>query len=119
MEDKLTSYEERKRAIRFKKAKMKENDFDFALLERDFLECSSQQTGLADFAQVGSKVVIGAGLGLLAGVATIAVVASAAEIVIAGVVTKIAGVVGGTAGLSMGLRNVRKKKEKAHTKRES
>jgi uncharacterized membrane protein len=119
MEDKLAAYEEEKRAIRFKKAKMKESDLDFALLERDFLQDSPQRTGITDVAQVGSKVVIGAGLGLLAGVATIAVVASAAEIVIAGVVTKIAGVVGGTAGLSMGLRSVRKKKEKVLSKRES
>jgi uncharacterized membrane protein len=61
---------------------------------------------------VGSKVVIGAGLGLLAGVATIAVMASLAEIIVAGVVTKIAGVVGGGAGLTVGLRQLRARREK-------
>ncbi len=60
--------------------------------------------------QVGSKVLIGGGVGLLGGIATLALAASAAEIVVTGVVTKIAGVVGGAAGLSMGISSYNKKK---------
>jgi len=39
------------------------------------------------------------------------VAAGAAEVVVAGVVTKIAGVVGGTVGLSLGLSKYKRKRE--------
>ena len=72
----------------------------------------SDRMRLADVAQVGSKILIGGGLGLLAGVSTIAVAASAAEVIIAGVVTKVAGVIGGAAGLSLGVNKFMKTKKK-------
>ena len=115
MDEKLTAYEEGKEAIRLKKAKTKAQrekvEFDDLDLDRELMEApAARQIGFADVVQVGSKVVIGAGLGLLAGVAAIAVTASMAEIILAGVVTKIAGVVGGGAGLSLGLRRLRAKR---------
>lgn len=113
MSDRIATYEENKKTVRAKKAG-KKKDFDFDDMDMDYMETPlPRQVGLSDVVQVGSKVVVGAGLGLLAGVATIAVAASVAEIVIAGVVTKIAGVVGGGAGLSMGLRQLRSRRERA------
>ncbi len=116
MDDRLEAYEEGKRAIRMRKAKRNrlsdpdDLDLDMDLELLDVAPPATRQVTVSDVAQVGSKVVIGAGLGLLAGVATIAVMASMAEIIIAGVVTKIAGVVGGGAGLSMGLRQLRSRR---------
>ena len=117
MDDRLATYEEGKKAIRMRKAKKKRtsnpDDLDMDM-DMDLGEDvpATRHVTASDIAQVGSKVVIGAGVGLLAGVATIALVASMAEIIIAGVVTKIAGVVGGGAGLSLGLRQLKSSREK-------
>ncbi len=108
MQDQVTAYERAKRAIRTSRESQASIDAD-----PDLFEYSDRQFGLSDVAQVGSKVLIGGGLGLLAGVATIVVAASAAEVVLAGVVTKIAGVVGGAAGLSFGVRKYKSKKRRA------
>lgn len=79
------------------------------------LDGNGRRVTVSDVLQVGTKVVIGGGVGLLAGVAAIVVAASAAEVVIAGVVTKIAGLVGGALGLNLGLNKYKKavKKNKA------
>lgn len=116
MDDRFAAYEEGKKAIRMRKAK-KKNSYDSDDMEMDMdLDMdlmsdvpATRKVTVSDIGQVGSKVVVGAGLGLLAGVATIAIVASAAEIIIAGVITKIAGVVGGATGLSLGLRQLKSK----------
>ena len=116
MDDRLAAYEEGKKAIRMRMAKKKRTfdsddldmEMDMALME---VVPATRPVTVSDVAQVGSKVVVGAGLGLLAGVATIALMASMAEIILAGVVTKIAGVVGGGAGLSMGLRQLKSRRE--------
>ena len=110
MENVQMDYEQRKRGVRFRAETEREMDeFD-----PDLLEKFDREVKLSDVAQVGSKILIGGGLGLLAGVATIAIVASAAEVVVAGVITKIAGVVGGAVGLSMGVKKFRKKKKRAY-----
>ena len=110
--DKLKDYEEAKKSVYLKssrkKRKLNLDDFD-----DDLPDYGADRIGASDFIQVGSKVVIGGGLGLLAGVATIAVAASAAEVVIAGAITKVAGVVGGAVGLSLGLNSAKKKKKKS------
>lgn len=113
MDERLDAYEKRRRAIRLKGVKRKEDvGLDDMDSDPDLVETAgARAVGFTDVVQVGSKVVIGAGLGLLAGVATIAFMASAAEVIVAGVVTKIAGVVGGGAGLSLGLRQLRSKRE--------
>lgn len=114
MDDRLAAYEEGKKAIRMRIAKKKRTfDSDDLDMDMDLMDDvpAARPVTVSDVAQVGSKVVVGAGLGLLAGVATIAFVASAAEIIIAGVVTKIAGVVGGGAGLSIGLRQLKSRRE--------
>ena len=51
----------------------------------------------------------------MAGVATIAVAASAAEVIIAGVITKVAGVIGGAVGLSVGVNKFLKVKKKRNS----
>ena len=116
MDDRLSAYEEGKKAIRMRKAKKKRtsdsDDLDMDM-DMDLMDVvPARRVTVSDLAQVGSKVVVGAGLGLLAGVATIAVAASAAEIILAGVVTKIAGIIGGGAGLSLGLRQLKSRREK-------
>jgi hypothetical protein len=113
MEDRLTAHEVDDQGILANKARPKqEAESDDPDMDLDLLELSAPPLEFSDVLEVGSKVVIGAGLGLLAGVATIAVMASLAEIIVAGVVTKIAGVVGGGAGLTMGLRQLRSRREK-------
>jgi hypothetical protein len=110
MEDQLMDYEQKKGAIRFKRARDRSiNELDE--FDPDLFEGPGQQVRLSDVTQVGSKVLIGGGLGLLAGVAGIAVAASAAEVVLAGVVTKISGVIGCALGLSLGLRKFKAKRE--------
>ena len=114
MEKERMDYEQRKAAVRVKTAGIKkwnqeEEEFDSLDPEE-----RGRQLTLSDVTQVGSKVVIGGGVGLLAGVAGIAVAAGAAEVVVAGVVTKIAGVVGCAVGLSLGL-NKYKGKQKRQT----
>ncbi|MBF0120642.1 MAG: hypothetical protein HQK79_17580 [Desulfobacterales bacterium] len=96
MLDQMEAYEEKKQLIYLKKAQEK-ND--------------KQKIVLHDVVQIGSKVIIGGGIGLLAGIAAITVTASAAEVVIAGVVTKIAGAVGSAVGLSLGVKQMRKRKD--------
>ncbi len=112
MDEQLLDYELKKEAIRFKSAR--ENGWQTDLNEFDsaYLKGSGSQIAVSDVAQVGSKVLIGGGVGLLAGVAGIAVVASAAEVVVAGVVTKISGVVGCAIGLSLGLKGFKNKKQR-------
>ncbi len=107
-----TSYEERKRTIRLTKARERNMQPDFDDFDSEFDDRSARSMGLTDVTQVGSKVLIGGGLGVLAGVATIAVAASAAEVIIAGVVTKVAGVIGGAVGLSLGVNKYMKKKRR-------
>ena len=113
MEDQMIAYEQKKRTVRFKRARDRSiNELDE--FDPDLLESPGQQVRLSDVAQVGSKILIGGGLGLLAGVAGIAVVASAAEVVLAGVVTKIAGVIGCALGLSLGVRKFKAKRKKGN-----
>lgn len=120
MEELLAAYEEKQKSIRLKKATRKKEIFGFGISgTSDPMKSLSRQIPMYDVIQLGSKVVIGAGLGLLAGVAAIAVVASAAEVVIAGVVTKIAGVVGGSAALSQGLKDLKSKRGKRDMDKES
>ena len=112
MDEQLMSYEQRRDAIRLKTTEEKRWQRDLDEFDSDYLQDSGKQVILSDVAQVGSKVLIGGGVGLLAGVAGIAVVASAAEVVVAGVVTKIAGVVGCAVGLSLGLKGFKNKKKR-------
>ena len=113
MED-VTDYEEKKRAVRIAKTRRRDMQpaHDEFYDELDDDSNGSGRIGLSDVAQVGSKVLIGGGLGVLAGVAAIAVAASAAEVIIAGVITKVAGVIGGAAGLSLGVNKFMKTKKK-------
>ncbi|MBF0550616.1 MAG: hypothetical protein HQK60_08775 [Deltaproteobacteria bacterium] len=110
MEEQLETYEEAKKSIRSKKGKRKVANKDADDFDLDLFDEVRPKVGMSDYVDVGSKLLIGGGLGLLAGVASIAVVASAAEIVLAGAVTKIAGVVGGAIGLSWGVKKIQKKK---------
>ena len=107
MVDEHFDYERRKEAIRARKARTNRN-LDLSDYAEDCIE-RPRQVGVTDVLSVGSKVVIGGGVGLLAGIATIAVVASAGELILAGVVTKIAGVVGSAIGLTLGLGQVKKR----------
>jgi len=116
MEDQLKDYDEAKQSIRSKTAG-KRKDYDLNEFDDAQLESCGRKTELSDVVQIGSKVVIGGGVGILAGVATIALAASAAEVVIAGVITKVAGVLGGAMGLTLGLNKYQKaKKKKSDTK---
>ena len=110
--DKFREYEGIKKAINLKGSRQKKRKWDLDDFDNGLADFREDRVGVSDILQVGSKVVIGGGLGLLAGVATIAVVASAAEVVVAGVVTKIAGAVGGAMGFTMGLNKVKKRKKK-------
>ncbi len=112
MEDQMIAYEQKKRTVRFKTARDRSIRPELDEFDPDFLESPGQQVRLSDVAQVGSKILIGGGVGLLAGVAGIAVAASAAEVVLAGVVTKIAGVIGCALGLSLGVRKFKAKRGK-------
>ncbi len=115
MEKQIKDYEDAKRSIRSKTAEEKKR-YDLDELDDSQLETYGSKVDFSDVVQVGSKIIIGGGVGLLAGVVTIAVAASAAEVVIAGVVTKVTGVIGGALGLSMGLNKYQKaKKKKADT----
>jgi len=111
MNDHVT-YEEKKNAIRLTKARERDMQPDFDEFDPELYDSPARTMRIADVTQVGSKVLIGGGLGVLAGVATIAVAASAAEVIIAGVVTKVAGVVGGALGLSLGVNKYLKKKRR-------
>jgi len=108
MAEELLDYETRKEAIRRSRPAVSQPK-ELEHYAEDPIE-RPRQVGAMDVVGVGTKVVIGTGVGLLAGMATIAVVASAGELILAGVVTKIAGVVGGALGLSLGLGKLKKKK---------
>ena len=113
--EKTTNYEDKKRALRMTMAREREmrpvpDEFD-----RELYEGSNGRLHLSDVAQVGSKILIGGGVGVLAGVATIAVAASAAEVIIAGVITKVAGIIGGAVGLSFGVNKFLKVKKKRNS----
>ena len=114
MEDQPIGYEQKKRGIRYKRARDRTTRAELDEFDPDLLESPGQEVRLSDVAQVGSKVLIGGGLGLLAGVAGIAVAAAAAEVVVAGVVTKIAGVIGCAVGLSMGVGRFKAKKKRGN-----
>jgi hypothetical protein len=79
--------------------------------ELDGLSSSRKKVDYLDVAKIGTGVLVGGGVGLLAGVATIAVAAGAAEIIVGGVITKVAGVVGGAAGFGWGLKSIEKKNQ--------
>ncbi|MBF0202800.1 MAG: hypothetical protein HQK67_00495 [Desulfamplus sp.] len=110
------NYEEQKKSIYTKNERLKKilpRGYSYDEYEyEESLWDNESKVGFSDVMQVGSKVLIGGGIGLLGGVAAIAVAASAAEVVVTGVITKIAGVVGGAAGLSWGLQSIKKKKGK-------
>ncbi len=108
MEENAQAYEQRKSDIRVKQASRKQFRDDLDSYDEKMIDSIGQRVRLADVTQIGSKVLIGGGIGLLAGVGGIAVAASAAEIVISGVVTKVAGVIGGALGLSMGINRFKK-----------
>ncbi len=112
MDKELLDYELRKEAIRSKATKENEWRTDLDEFDPGYLKDTGGPVAVSDVVQVGSKVLIGGGVGLLAGVAGIAVVASAAEVVVAGVVTKISGVVGCAIGLSLGLKGFKNKKQR-------
>ncbi len=104
------AYERAKQAVYMKKGRAKSRD-DMDLDEFDEPAAAADgKIGATDVLQVGSKVVIGGGLGLLGGIAAVAVAAGAAEVVVAAAATKIAGAVGGALGLSMGLKDIDRKK---------
>ncbi len=109
MKEEWMDYEQRKATVRVKAAARKKWGQDQDEFDALDLEGRRRQLTLSDVTQVGSKVVIGGGVGLLAGVAGIAVAAGAAEVVVAGVVTKIAGIVGCAVGLSLGLNKYKRK----------
>ncbi len=106
MDDKLRDYEDAKKAIYVKKKRKSRDDLDD--FDEEYHSAANKTVVLTDVIEVGTKMLIGGGLGLLAGVATIAIAASAAEVVVTGVITKITGVVGGAVGLSMGLNKHKK-----------
>ena len=109
----MEDYEKLKSYIREKK--MQETvSHDLDELDEFQMEGRGPNFEFSDAVQVGSKIIIGGGLGLLAGVAAIAVAASAAEVVLAGVITKVTGVVGGALGMSLGLKKYKSDKIKSH-----
>ncbi len=69
-----------------------------------------RKSNLKGIMLVGTGVFIGSGLGLIAGITTAGVIASASKIVALGVVPKITGIIGGALGLRWGLRKTSKKK---------
>ena len=70
MKDHVT-YEEKKNAIRMAKARERDIQPDFDEFDPDLYDSPDRTMRLTDVTQVGSKVLIGGGLGVLAGVATI------------------------------------------------
>ncbi len=59
---------------------------------------------------VGTGIIVGSGVGMVAGITTAGVIASASKIVALGVVPKITGIIGGALGLRWSLRKTSKKK---------
>ena len=113
MEAQHTDYDQRKRTILSNKARDRAVRAELDGFDPGLLDGPGREVRLSDVTQVGSKILIGGGLGVLAGVGTIAVAASAAEVIIAGVVTKIAGVIGCAVGLSLGVNKFKKTKTKS------
>ncbi len=108
---KLKTYTAVKDSLKERRAEKKETEAELKKFEQEFQD-DHKPVEFSDVVQVATKVVIGGGIGLLVGVAAIAVAASAVEIVVAGVVTKMAGVVGGAMGLSVGMNKFQKKKRR-------
>jgi len=104
----LNEYEDAKKNIRNRKTERKQESLTDSFDKNIYLY-PKRGVDVTDMVQLGSKVLIGGGIGILAGVASIAIAASAAEIVVAGAVTKVAGVIGGAAGLSLGVNQIKKK----------
>lgn len=111
MTAKMSSYEKTKAAIRKKKA-------NAYLSDHESPAPAKRSVDMLDVAKVGTGVLIGGGIGILSGVATIAVAAGAAEVVLGAIVTKTAGVVGGAAGLGWGLNQIEKKRGNSITHEE-
>jgi len=109
MVEDLKTYEERKKDVYLKSTQQRDSRYMDGFDDKYLNEST---VGFSDVMQIGSKVLIGGGIGLLAGVATIAVAASAAEVVLVGAITKVAGVVGGAAGLNWGVNKYKKKNNK-------
>jgi len=111
LEETSNDYEKSKQSIRTRRIEEKLMNGD--ILEDEWSDMTKPRSSIGpiDVAKVGTGILIGGGLGLLAGVATIAVAASAAEIVIGGVITKVCGVVGGAAGMGWGMKKMDKKKQ--------
>ncbi len=114
MDKKFSAYERAKRMIRLKNAQDQIIDEDLINDDLDdeimIITEATSKPDLVDLTKIGAGVVIGGGIGLLGGVAAIAVSAGVAEVIIGGVVTKIAGVVGGAAGLGWGVHTMDKRK---------
>jgi hypothetical protein len=110
--ERLSSYEQTKKTIRSKKSDEylidADDEFDG---EVDSLLQPRRKPDFTGLTMIGTAVIIGGGVGLLAGIASIVVTASIAEVVIGGVVTKVCGIVGGAAGLGWGLRSYKKKNQ--------
>lgn len=110
MSETANKYEQRRQRII---ARKREEDGLFADAlsndELDILAKDRRKVDYLDVAKIGTGVLVGGGIGLLTGVAAIAVAASAAEIVVGGVITKVAGVVGGACGFGWGLKTLEKK----------
>ena len=113
----MEDYEASKKTVLLKKARKpsRPRHDDFEGIDDLPMDGNGRGVAVSDVLQVGTKVIIGGGVGLLAGVTVIALAASAAEVVVAGVITKIAGLVGGALGLNLGLSKYKKevKKNKA------
>ncbi|CAM2057512.1 Magnetosome protein Mad8 [Desulfovibrionales bacterium] len=103
-------YEQSKTAIRGRHSMVERRQTEIEEYDDDHL-LRQRHIGVVDVLSVGTKIIVGSGVGLLAGIATIALVASAGEIILAGVITKIAGVVGGAMGLSIGVSELRRNSE--------
>ncbi len=74
-----------------------DNEFDELLQPR-------RKPNLKGLVTLGAGVAIGSGIGLIFGITTAAMMATASKVVAWGVVPKITGVIGGAAGLRWGLR---------------
>lgn len=107
---KLKRYTAVKNSLKEKLAEKKETEAVLKKFEQEFQD-DHKPVEFSDVVQVATKVVIGGGIGLLAGVAAIAVAASAVEIIVAGAVVKVAGVVGGAVGLSLGMNKFKKRRD--------
>jgi len=117
MTEEMSAYDTAKADIRMRKAEhyLKEDEW----LDEDTVEMMqpARKADFIDVGKVGVGILVGGGLGLLSGVAAIAVSASVAEVILGGVVTKVAGAVGGAAGLGWGLHSIDKKNRRSNGRR--